>query len=152
MWKTEKCLDLDTNLLSFFTAHSGKIYPTPTPKRRKCPFCEKIFTTLTSYKEHLKSKHENSTPYKCTQCHRSYGTKARLKTHQRNMHQRIKCDECMQEICNTFILKRHKATVHGTRPTNVYQCEFCPLFYNRASARDKHVLKQHSTMLQATVH
>ena len=130
------------------TAHSGKVYPTPSPKNRKCPFCEKVFTTLTSYKEHLKVKHENSTPYKCSQCHRSYGTKARLKTHQRNMHQRIKCDECLQEICNTFILKRHKATVHGTKPTNVYQCEYCPLFYNRASARDKHVLKQHSLLQQ----
>ena len=68
----------------------------------------------------------------------------RLKTHQRNMHQRIKCDECGQEICNTFILKRHKATVHGTRPDDVFQCEYCPLFYNRASAREKHIQKQHS--------
>ena len=81
--------------------------------------------------------------YKCDQCHRSYGTKSRLKVHKRNMHQRIKCDECGQEICNTFILKRHKATVHGTRPTNVYQCEYCPLFYNRQTALDKHIIKHH---------
>ena len=72
------------------TAHSGKIYKTTTKKHRKCPHCVKTFTTLTSYKEHLKVKHENSTPYKCDLCHRSYGTKSRLKVHKRNMHQRIK--------------------------------------------------------------
>ena len=81
------------------------------------------------------------TVYKCDLCHRSYGTKSRLKVHKRNMHQRIKCDECGQEICNSFILKRHKATVHGTRPTNVHQCDYCPLFYNRKSALDKHMVK-----------
>ena len=69
----------------------------------------KVDSTLTSYKEHMKVKHENVTPYKCDQCHRSYGTKSRLKVHKRNTHQRIKCDECGQEY--TFILKRHKATV-----------------------------------------
>ena len=55
----------------------------------------------------------------------------------------VKCDECGQEICNSFILKRHKATVHGTRPTNVHQCDYCPLFYNRKSALDKHMVKHH---------
>ena len=125
------------------TTHSGKLYKPAAKKDRKCPHCDKMFTTLTSYKEHLKVKHENSTPYKCDQCHRSYGTKSRLKVHKRNMHQRIKCDECGQEICNTFILKRHKATVHGTRPTDVFQCDYCPLFYNRKSALDKHLLKHH---------
>ena len=128
------------------TTHSGKVYKSTTKKNRKCPYCEKTFTTLTSYKEHLKVKHENSTPYKCDQCHRSYGTKSRLKVHKRNMHQRIKCDECGQEICNAFILKRHKATVHGTRPTNVFQCDYCPLFYNRRTALDKHLLKHHPAL------
>ena len=78
--------------------------------RRKCPHCEKTFATYLSYKEHIKSKHEKDTPYKCDQCHRSYGTSGRLRVHKKNMHQRIKCDQCGQEICNIFILKRHKAS------------------------------------------
>ena len=59
------------------------------------------------------------------------------------MHQRIKCDICVKEICNMFILKRHKASVHGITPTNVHQCEFCSSFFETSAAKDKHVEKQH---------
>ena len=88
-------------------------------------------------------KHEKSATFKCNQCHRSYGTPSRLQTHKLNVHQRVKCDECGQDICNAFILKRHKATAHGTRPTNVHQCDLCPLFYNLKSSLDKHIAKHH---------
>ena len=29
--------------------------------------------------------------------------------------EQVKCDECGKEICNSFILKRQKATVHGIK-------------------------------------
>ena len=48
-----------------------------------------------------------------------------------------------QDICNAFILKRHKATAHGTRPTNIHQCDLCPLFYNLKSSLEKHIAKHH---------
>lgn len=111
--------------------------------RRNCPHCDKTFATYLSYKEHIKSKHEKDTPYKCDQCHRSYGTSGRLRVHVKNMHQRIKCDQCGQEICNVFILKRHKASVHGITPTDAYQCEFCPSFFEHLKAKEKHVAKHH---------
>ena len=88
-------------------------------------------------------KHEKNAKHKCDECHRSYGTNAKLQSHKKLVHERVKCDECGKEICNSFILKRHKATVHGTRPTNVHQCDYCPLFYNRKSALDKHMVKHH---------
>ena len=59
------------------------------------------------------------------------------------MHQRIKCDQCGQEICNIFILKRHKASVHGITPTDCFQCEFCPSFFEHIKAKNKHVAKHH---------
>ena len=30
--------------------------------------------------------------------------------------EQVKCDECGKEICDSFILKRQKATVHGIKP------------------------------------
>ena len=93
--------------------------------------------------EHIKSKHENLTPYKCDQCHRSFGTRSRFRTHKNNVHSRVRCEECNQEICNPFMLKRHKATVHGIQPTSVFHCEYCPLFFCMMKAKEKHVLKHH---------
>ena len=113
-------------------------------KTRQCPHCDKTFTTITCYKEHLAVKHEKNTPFKCDHCHRSYGTQDRLKVHKRNMHQRIKCDQCGQEICNAFILQRHKATVHGIKPTDAFQCPSCPLFFNQKASLDKHAKKHHA--------
>ena len=110
---------------------------------KKCQYCEKVFKTYSNYKEHVMVKHEKNAKHKCDECHRSYGTNAKLQSHKKLVHERVKCDECGKEICNSFILKRHKATVHGTRPTNVHQCDYCPLFYNRKSALDKHMVKHH---------
>ena len=110
---------------------------------KKCKDCNKAFKNLASLKEHILSKHENITPYQCGQCHRSYGTKVRLGTHIQNMHQRVKCDECNQEICNNFMLKRHKASVHNSKPDNVFQCEYCPQFYYYEVALEKHITKHH---------
>ena len=87
--------------------------------------------------------HEKNTPYQCDQCPRSFGLKSKLKTHKRMVHQRIKCPECGQEICNTFQLKRHKAKVHGIKPTNSHQCKLCPSFYNSKVSLDNHIIKVH---------
>ena len=64
------------------------------------------------------------------------------------MHQRIKCDQCGQEICNIFILKRHKASVHGITPSDAFQCEYCPAFFEHMKAKDKHLAKHHVEKLQ----
>ena len=44
--------------------------------------------------------------------------------------EQVKCDECGKEICNSFILKRQKATVHGIKPKDDFQCELCPIFFS----------------------
>ena len=127
------------------TKHSDKGTKTKTVKRRKsCPHCMKTFATYVNCMEHIKSKHEKDTPYKCDECHRSYGTIACLKLHKRNMHSRVKCDVCSQEICNIFMLKRHKASVHGITPTDVHQCEYCPSFFQNLTMKKKHVDTHHA--------
>jgi len=45
-----------------------------------------------------------------------------------------------KEICNSFILKRHKATVHGIKPKDDFQCELCPMFFSYRSTLDKHIV------------
>ena len=112
-------------------------------KRAKCPHCEKTFAVKQACEEHIKVKHEGITPFKCDQCHRSYGTQYGLKSHKFSMHQRVKCEECGQEVSNTLILTRHKAKAHGIRPASSYQCQYCPLFYTQETQLEKHVMNHH---------
>ena len=57
--------------------------------------------------------------------------------------EQVKCDECGKEICNSFILKRQEATVHGIKPKDDFQCEHCPMFFSYRSTLDKHVASKH---------
>ena len=140
----DKCPKVFSNKQSLashkYNAHST----TPLVKKSfPCPQCEKVFGKPWVLKDHIKTRHENNTPFKCDQCHRSYGTKSRLTTHKFNTHRQVKCEECGQQICSAFMLRRHKATVHGIKPTNVHQCQHCPLFYTLKSQLLKHMNKQH---------
>ena len=59
------------------------------------------------------------------------------------MHDRVKCDQCKKEICNSFILKRHKLSVHRITPKNSHQCRKCPKFFNSERMLVKHVETKH---------
>jgi hypothetical protein len=111
--------------------------------RLQCPHCEKRLPR-TKLNEHIKSKHEMNTPFKCNQCTRSFGTSGVLQTHKLNLHHRVNCDLCGQNICNSFWLKRHKASAHGITPKGSYQCPNCPLFFNLKGALENHLKKQHA--------
>ena len=58
-----------------------------------------------SLKEHVLKDHEKRTPYKCQHCTRSFGIRMKLKSHIQNVHERVKCNECGQEMYNTFTLE-----------------------------------------------
>ena len=70
-------------------------------------------------------------------------TQAELRGHKKRVHERVKCEKCSQEICNAFLLKRHKAKVHGIKPLNVHNCEKCPMFFHNKGYLDKHISKIH---------
>ena len=46
----------------------------------ECPDCRKTFSSGQNYLEHIETKHKKNTPYKCEDCHRSYGTLWKLKS------------------------------------------------------------------------
>lgn len=108
-----------------------------------CPHCEKVFKTPQAMKEHVVVKHEGTATQKCDECQRSFGTYSKLRDHKKLVHERVKCQECGQEICNYFMLKRHRATVHGIKPKNAHQCEYCPMFFSFRASLHKHVQSKH---------
>ena len=110
---------------------------------KSCPHCEKTFLAPKRLSEHIKAKHEKNTPFKCGECHRSYGSSKTLRDHKKAMHERVKCEICSQEICNEFILRRHKASVHGILPPDALKCKHCSAFYVSQKMMENHVLKNH---------
>ena len=96
----------------------------------------------------MKAKHEKNTQFERDECDRNYATNEKLLIHKKLVRQRLKCDECGKEICNSFILKRHKASVHGITPTDAYQCKKCPSFFSTQLSLDKHVDSKHSSNKQ----
>ena len=112
-------------------------------KEHNCKFCDKKYKQRRNLKEHIFREHEKHTPFQCEQCTRSYGTRSQLKTHVQLVHERVKCSECGQEICNSFMLKRHKAKVHGIIPENAHHCKLCPLFFSSKGSLNNHIAKNH---------
>ena len=112
-------------------------------REKKCPHCEKVFKSGQNLKEHILTKHENKKNQHCDECNQSFGTVKALSTHKLNVHNRVRCEECGKESYNSFALKRHKALVHGIKPKNVFQCEYCPLFFNGQSSLEKHLISKH---------
>ena len=109
-----------------------------------CPLCKKTFSNDRTYHEHIQVDHEKSTPHECDQCLKRFGTIKSLNYHRRKVHRRVKCAECGQEMCNSLLLERHKAKIHGTKPSNVMSCPFCPLFYKKDIHLQNHVQNHHS--------
>ena len=123
--------------------HANKPQPPSKINGFQCKFCDKKYVARFSLKEHVMKDHEKSTPFHCEQCSRSFGTSTYLKSHIRQVHERLKCDECGQEMCNTFILKRHKAKVHGVKNANEHLCKHCHLCFKLKNALTKHIAKIH---------
>ena len=112
-------------------------------EKKSCPHCTKTFNCLSNFREHVKVVHRKSTPFECDQCPRKFGYVTKLKNHKRQVHTRVNCDICGQEICNTFMVKRHKASVHGIIPSGVFQCKQCPLFFEWEKNLQYHIEKKH---------
>ena len=108
-----------------------------------CPTCQKEFKNHSNLKEHILVKHENKRDHHCDQCTQSFGTLNILRTHKRNVHNRVRCEECGKESYNSFALKRHLSTAHGIKPKNVFHCHNCPLFFSSQSALVKHIVSKH---------
>jgi hypothetical protein len=128
---------------TFLNLFYFKIGSNRKKKELQCKFCDKKYSSDQSLKEHVLRDHEKRTPYQCQHCTRSFGIRMKLKSHIQNVHERVKCNECGQEMCNTFILKRHKAKVHGVMPTNVHQCKNCPMFFSGKGSLKNHLTKIH---------
>ena len=123
--------------------HQGIKHRTQRAKEA-CPYCGKLVNRSTALREHIKSKHENDTPYECTECPKAFGTETFLRLHIRQAHRKIKCEVCGKEVCNNFWYKRHMAKVHGVVGENSHQCDLCSAVFDTMDAKSKHAASSYA--------
>ncbi len=126
--------------------HEGKGKARVRAKKVKdpCTYCGKLVPKGLPMTEHVKSKHENDTPFKCEQCPRAYATVSFLRTHVISVHRKMTCKICGKEICNKFWYRRHMAKEHNVVDEDSFQCDRCVAVFDTLEAKKKHMMKQHS--------
>lgn len=108
-----------------------------------CPHCQKKFASHRNYLEHIKVVHEKLALFNCDECTRKFASKSKLTEHTRNVHTPVNCQVCGQQVCNAFMLKRHKAKAHNIVPDNVFHCEHCSLFFTTLKRLKYHLETKH---------
>ncbi len=109
-----------------------------------CPHCGKNIRKGVKMTEHIKSKHEMDTPFKCPQCPKGFGTAYGLRQHVNQSHGKTKCTVCQRELTSKFSLKHHMAKDHGIVPENCVQCDMCSKVFDTDNAKIKHMMAHHA--------
>ncbi len=151
LYYCDQCTEVYTNSLTLWrhkkVVHEGRTecaLKKQAHVKQTCTYCGKQIYRGTQMTEHVKSKHENDTPYKCDQCPKSFGTNTFLRQHITQVHRKLTCNLCGKEICNKLWFKRHMAKVHGVVEDNAFQCDKCTIVFETMDAKIRHMMKQHS--------
>ena len=113
----------------------------------KCTKCEETFSTKYRLNLHVRETHLKMKLLTCEEpgCeNRRFPSIGRLQTHILNMHKRVTCEECGKEICNSFTLGKHMFSVHGIKPKDAIQCQFCDAFFRLEITLQNHIEKHHT--------
>ena len=102
---------------------------------------------------HVKTVHENETPFQCSICPSKFGKKSHLKRHVAKVHEKKKsfdCSICQSKFALKGELKSHKLKKHSENHrkfrfgNKFYKCSFCPVGYASEGYLNRHVYKCHT--------
>ncbi len=149
IYECDKCDEVSISYTSMRAhkdkVHLGKVTKKKYPKPKEpCIHCGKMVYKGKTMFEHVKSKHENDTPFKCDQCPRAYATESYLRQHINSVHRKLKCHVCGKEVCNKLWFKRHLAKDHGIIEEGRVKCDFCPIVFDTDEAKTRHMMKHHA--------
>ncbi|KAL0859849.1 hypothetical protein ABMA27_010189 [Loxostege sticticalis] len=99
----------------------------------KCKECLKIFSTKLALRNHYIRVHAPKT-YKCSQCHKKFGSPAYLEAHISESHCEIICSHCGKTFNNKHTFKLHEMG-HFMR----FVCQDCGRVYKNKTTFKKHI-------------
>jgi uncharacterized Zn-finger protein len=93
---------------------SSPISSSNTKKAKyQCGKCDKILSTLSGFRNHLRRTHDGEKPFKCDRCDLSYKHASGLCLHRRSIHgdtNELECTKCLKAFNCRGNLKRHLLT------------------------------------------
>ena len=114
----------------------------------KCPHCDMTKPTPSTLARHVRYKHDEEKPFKCSYC--EYAGKnqqdlnGHMKVHYEDME--YKCTEanCNYKCRASMTLKKHIMKRHQNLSANNYACHLCVKRFNRGNNLTKHLMKSHN--------
>ncbi|MCF7799785.1 C2H2-type zinc finger protein [Candidatus Babeliales bacterium] len=101
------------------------------------PGCGKIYTKLSSVKDHIRARHTNDKSYECSVCHKKFARKNVL-----TMHMQIhlkkknhKCKICGHRFIKKSVLVEHMVTHTGRKD---FVCKICGRSYTTRGSLSRH--------------
>ena len=90
-----------------------------------CPLCSRSCANAQKLKNHIRSKHQDVTAYKCSMCHKSFGDSNSLKVHKAGHRKSVltkhRCRLCKKGFDTANHLQQHMADHTSQGAT----CQFC---------------------------
>ncbi|XP_072049360.1 uncharacterized protein [Amphiura filiformis] len=111
----------------------------------QCEICGLKVNTITKLTAHT-AKHTNLTPYPCQKCHRTFTTKARMRTHIKAKHNplarfKITCRYCGKALKDIQTRNEHAKIVHLREKSHT--CSLCSKRYVSRTTMVIHLKKKH---------
>ncbi|XP_023192704.1 zinc finger E-box-binding homeobox 2-like isoform X1 [Xiphophorus maculatus] len=117
-----------------------------------CPYCERGYKRLTSLKEHIKYRHENTEEtFTCLLCAETFNQRAQLERHMTThkptvdqppllsegaANRKFKCSECGKAFKYKHHLKEHLRIHSGEKP---YECSNCKKRFSHSGSYSSHI-------------
>lgn len=115
-------------IFSYTNSLSAHLKTHKGDKPHACKMCPSVFTRNTSLRRHMIQNHEDNRLFSCKICEQSFETKDGCKTHETDIHLKIKCEFCSRRFSNKSLLIKH-LKIHKSFP-----CKLCNKKYKSNNA------------------
>ncbi|PNF23497.1 hypothetical protein B7P43_G06515 [Cryptotermes secundus] len=128
---------------------SGELVKSQMNKlRHKCPFCGQSFSCPSGLCAHIRYRHLDSKPFRCSFCEYKAKTHWDMKRHL-SKHCPDPLFHCVDDQCNfscrsAYGLQRHRNKYHLGCDQPQYCCHICDSLFRRGSQLTNHLYIQHS--------
>ena len=75
-----------------------------------CDQCDKLFSTPSARRSHIKVVHLGIKPHRCHICSRKFAEKKKMRNHIKTVHEGIKDYKC--ELCDKAFTQLHNLKIH----------------------------------------
>ncbi|CAG4996255.1 unnamed protein product [Parnassius apollo] len=132
--KKGKRLKSRENTLPVPIPTSEMLYDRNDRNNFKCKDCLKDFPSLSNLRNHYIRVHAPKA-FKCSVCHRKFGSQSILDAHKKESHCTIVCSECGKTFHNRHTLRMHEIAHEGLKLV----CQDCGRIYKSHTSFKKHI-------------